>query len=204
MVSNGTSLIAGTANGIFFSTDNGSSWISKSTGLASLYIYDLAVSGSTLIAGTGYGVYISTNNGNTWVEKNQGFTNVPIAYSVAASNGYVFAGTDGQYVFRRTVSEIISIIKISNSIPYLYTLEQNYPNPFNSMTSIKYEIPEGGLVKLSVYDMLGREAAMLVNEQQGAGSYRVSFDASGLNSGVYFYRLSAGNFTTSKKLTVIK
>ena len=85
-----------------------------------------------------------------------------------------------------------------------FELNQNYPNPFNPTTQIEYSLPERGHVSLKVYDLLGKEVAMLVNEHKAPGSYEVSFDASGLSSGVYFYRLKANGFVDTKKLVVLK
>ena len=85
-----------------------------------------------------------------------------------------------------------------------YNLYQNYPNPFNPVTTIKYDIIKAQDVKLVVYDMLGREVAILVNEQQQPGSYEVSWDASNFASGIYFYSLTSGNFMATKKLILLK
>jgi hypothetical protein len=85
-----------------------------------------------------------------------------------------------------------------------YSLWQNYPNPFNPNTAIDYSIKSKGLVTLKVYDMLGTEVAELVNENKEAGNYSVDFNASGLPSGIYFYTLTSGNFTASKKLILLK
>lgn len=85
-----------------------------------------------------------------------------------------------------------------------FELSQNYPNPFNPVTNIKYSIANNSNVKLVVFDMLGREVATLVNGAQNAGSYEVAFDASNLSSGIYVYTLTSGNFTSSKKLTLLK
>jgi hypothetical protein len=89
-------------------------------------------------------------------------------------------------------------------IPAEYALEQNYPNPFNPSTTIKYSIPEDGFVKLAVYNMLGEEVTTLINSQQKAGRYEVNFNATGLSSGVYVYRIEAANYTASKKLMLMK
>ncbi len=85
-----------------------------------------------------------------------------------------------------------------------YELEQNYPNPFNPTTKINYNIGEGGLVNLKVYNILGIEVATLVNEYKPAGSYRVSFDGKSLSSGVYIYNLSVNNFTKTRKMILEK
>jgi subtilisin-like proprotein convertase family protein len=89
-------------------------------------------------------------------------------------------------------------------IPNNYSLNQNYPNPFNPMTTISFDIPKADNVKLVVYDLLGREVALLVNQFRQAGTYDVQFDGSTLSSGVYFYRLETGSFTETKKMLLVK
>ena len=85
-----------------------------------------------------------------------------------------------------------------------YSLTQNYPNPFNPVTKINFSLPTNGLVTLKVYDNLGREVRTLVNEMRNAGEYNVSFDASELPSGIYFYKLTSGNFVDTKKMLLVK
>jgi len=85
-----------------------------------------------------------------------------------------------------------------------YSLEQNYPNPFNPSTKITFQIPESGLVSLKIYDVLGIEIATLLNEEKNPGKYELDFNASYLSSGIYFYTLRAGNFTSIKKMILIK
>jgi sugar lactone lactonase YvrE len=85
-----------------------------------------------------------------------------------------------------------------------FSLEQNYPNPFNPSTSIQYQVPSISNVSLKVYDVLGNEVSTLVNEEKPAGSYEVSFDAAGLSSGIYFYKLQAGSLVETKKMILMK
>jgi hypothetical protein len=85
-----------------------------------------------------------------------------------------------------------------------YDLEQNYPNPFNGSTEFGFRIAESTWVKLRVYDLLGREVAVLVNERKQAGVHEVSFDASRLSSGPYFYRMDAGIFSQTRKLLLVR
>jgi hypothetical protein len=92
-----------------------------------------------------------------------------------------------------------------------FALEQNYPNPFNPVTIIKYQIPGHSFVTLKVYDILGRELELLVNDEQEAGYYEINFDASKLSSGIYFYRIQAlptgrqaGSFIETKKMVLMK
>ena len=91
-----------------------------------------------------------------------------------------------------------------NGLPNNYFLSQNYPNPFNPTTTIKYQIPDAGFVTLKVYDVLGIETAILVNEEKLVGSYEAEFNAISLPSGVYFYRLQAGNYIETKKMVLMK
>jgi hypothetical protein len=100
----------------------------------------------------------------------------------------------------------------NNQIPVNYELMQNYPNPFNPVTKISYRIPTQGIVTITVTDVLGREAAVLVNELKQAGTYDVVFDGKNYSSGVYFYRINVrnnsstigGEFTDTKKMVLIK
>lgn len=91
-----------------------------------------------------------------------------------------------------------------NVIPNEFALFQNYPNPFNPTTMIQYGLPQARNVQLKVFDVLGREVAVLVDQRQEAGSYRAEFDASNLPNGTYFYRLLAGEFSQVKKLMLVK
>jgi len=88
--------------------------------------------------------------------------------------------------------------------PRKFELEQNYPNPFNPSTVIRYRIAEPSMVVLKVYDVLGRELTTLVHERQAAGQYSIVFNAQSLSSGTYFYRLTAGEFTSIKKMLLVK
>ncbi len=94
--------------------------------------------------------------------------------------------------------------RIDNVIPTAYELGQNYPNPFNPTTTIRYSIPEAGLVTVKVFNLLGQEVATLVNTQQATGAYQVSFDASSLSSGIYLYSIEANNFKATKKMILLK
>jgi hypothetical protein len=85
-----------------------------------------------------------------------------------------------------------------------FELYDNYPNPFNPGTTIKYELPRASHVSLTVYDILGREVSVLVNDKREAGAYEVKFDGSNLASGIYFYRIQAGSFMQTKQLLLLK
>jgi len=103
------------------------------------------------------------------------------------------------------LSKSQSLIQTKETItPAKYSLVQNYPNPFNPSTVIKYNVPQTAHVKITIFDMLGREIATLVNEEKSAGTYKVTFNASNLSSGVYFYRIQADNFIQIKKMMLLK
>jgi hypothetical protein len=88
--------------------------------------------------------------------------------------------------------------------PAEFSVAQNFPNPFNPTTVVRFQLPTLSDVRLVIYDLLGREVRMLVNETKPAGSYEVKFDATALASGVYLYRLTAGDFVQTRKMIVIK
>jgi len=89
-------------------------------------------------------------------------------------------------------------------LPASYELNQNYPNPFNPTTKINYELPITNDVNLSVYNLLGQKVVTLVNEQKKAGYHQVAWDASGFASGIYYYRIQAGEFQDVKKMLLLK
>ena len=101
-------------------------------------------------------------------------------------------------------SPLVADVSFSDPVPTEFSLMQNYPNPLNPATVVSYQLPAVTDVRLAVYDLLGREVAMLVNGRKAAGTYEVKFDASGLASGVYLYRLVAGDFIQTRKLVVLK
>jgi len=103
-------------------------------------------------------------------------------------------------------SKSLTAVESNHVVPAKFSLSQNFPNPFNPSTIISYEIPSAGLVTLKVYDLLGHEVASLVNEEKQSGSYSVEFNSTTRNigSGVYFYRLSSGNYSETRKMTVLK
>ena len=95
-------------------------------------------------------------------------------------------------------------VENEKELPTSFMLSQNYPNPFNPTTTISFSIPSSAFTSLKVYDVLGNEVETLVNEEKPAGTYEVQFDASNLSSGVYFYTLKTGNFTSSRKMILTK
>lgn len=201
IIGNEPNLFIGTYQGVGISTNSGTNW--SSCGLQQFWIYDFAVSGSNLFAGTDTGgVYLSTNNGTNWIPKNEGFNNMLPVVQLFIYNNYIFTG--GLYIWRRSLSDIIGIQKISTEIPSSYSLRQNYPNPFNPMTKIEFAVPKSSGVKITVIDVTGKEVAVLVNETLQAGTYKTDWDASAFPSEVYFYRIVADGFKETKRMMLVK
>ena len=156
-----------------------------------------------------YGFGIQRQVSNEW--KNIGFvqghgnSNSPKEYSFTDSNP---PGGKVKYRLKQIdfdgKFEYSNEIEVNVGIPANFALHQNYPNPFNPTTTINYSIAQTRFVKISIYDMLGREIIKLVNEEKIPGNYEVKFNGSNLANGIYFYRLSVGNFTQTKKLILTK
>ncbi len=143
-------------------------------------------------------------------------SSVTLAEAQAAYN-YFMVEDDGsmgvhnpRYIFGilkasiEALGGVVAVDYAKSDMPEDFVLSQNYPNPFNPTTTIQYQIPEGSNVKVVVYDALGKQVAVLVNEFQGAGSYKTNFNASNLASGIYFCRMEAGSFVKVNKMLLLK
>lgn len=108
------------------------------------------------------------------------------------------------YVYSGFSATTAILVPVEVDAPTIFELFQNYPNPFNPSTSIKYSVPEAGNIKLSVYNVVGEEIAVLINGYTAAGSFDVTFDASKLPSGVYLYKLKSANSVQTKKMMLLK
>ena len=102
------------------------------------------------------------------------------------------------------IANVIGITPVHGEVPNTFKLHQNYPNPFNPVTDIKFDVPSSSFVTLSVYNILGDEIEILVDDQMNPGSYNVDWDASNFPSGVYIYKMVSGNFIQTKKMILIK
>ncbi|HAY34279.1 MAG TPA: T9SS type A sorting domain-containing protein [Ignavibacteria bacterium] len=116
----------------------------------------------------------------------------------------VASGSNFQYISEYIPGGLVGLSNISNAVPENFSLNQNYPNPFNPNTNIIYQISVRGNVNLSVYDVLGNDVMTLVNENQNPGTYSVNFDGSNFSSGIYFYKLTAGDFSETKRMILLK
>jgi hypothetical protein len=163
------------------------------------FIMDANSSSGNKITGTGsynWGLGFSWNNDE----------NLLVIYSPRVNNLYY---QEFYSRWRGAHGGVIGIQKINSEIPSDFSLSQNYPNPFNPSTNIKYQIAYKSYVILKVYDILGREIATLVNEEQKAGTYETQFSINQFSnnqipSGVYFYKLFTDGFTETKKMLLIK
>jgi hypothetical protein len=139
-----------------------------------------------------------------------GLSNSINSLTISAA-GQSFAGTsingDSKVIsgFLAYTSTIVTDVSDEQEIiPTVYKLNQNYPNPFNPSTVISWQLPVSSHVLLKIYDILGNEVAILVNENKETGYYETRFDGSALASGMYIYRLTAGNYISTKKMLMIK
>ena len=130
----------------------------------------------------------------------------PIAIGTDTISALIVSGTDTTSIFRKAIVTYINptSVKESQISPDMFYLYQNYPQPFNPSTTIKFQVPTISFVTLKIFDALGREIAVLINEVKEAGTFEVEFDGSDLTSGIYFYTLKAGGYTNTKKMSLIK
>jgi photosystem II stability/assembly factor-like uncharacterized protein len=190
---------------------DGSTWteIPLPTGIGSVpWPQHLAISKNGVLWGAFFGsnlnkgVYFTTNGGTSW--KYVGLAGVGIKYvNTIEDTAYVVTILDGVHAFT-TASEPTSVVNHKPEIVTSYELYQNYPNPFNPTTTIQFTIPRQGKVLLTIHDLLGREIAMIMNEERETGTHSVRFDARSLSTGVYFYTIRADAYVATKKLMVIK
>jgi photosystem II stability/assembly factor-like uncharacterized protein len=158
------------------------------------------------------GIFVSrtTNAGDSWL--NQSFADspnvrMPVGSAILSSHEMFLSGGSGissAFIYHTTNGGTAFTLPEESLRPTAITLSQNYPNPFNPSTTIRYVLPHSSQVTLSVYNTLGQQVAQLVNEQQQAGYHDAVFRGEGLASGVYFYRIQAGDFSTTKKLMLVK
>jgi len=214
--------IYGISNGAgVYKFDTGTqSWISVSTGLPGAASFQFAkqllVYGDALFYyAVGFldskpAIYSSVDGGNTWTQiSNDGLSTV----SGSGSNSVLAATSSNLFFYDfKSSTSVASVYKLANpvseveesTVPHEFQLAQNFPNPFNPTTTIRYSVSGNSMVTLAVYNVLGRKVQTLVNEVQQSGRYEVSFDATKLSSGVYFYTLKAGNLVQTKRMLLLK
>ncbi|MBN8583619.1 MAG: T9SS type A sorting domain-containing protein [Ignavibacteria bacterium] len=191
-------------------TDGGVTWMNVNIGsgvTGTCYFVWVPATPVVYILGSNGGIKRSTDNGISWVTTpTPGVTNLThfdFMHSGMVIYGYAVS-SNGNIIKLADTLNILTGINSNNNFPNEYSLSQNYPNPFNPSTNISFSVPQSSSVKISVFDLLGRELSTPVNEFKQAGNYEITFDAGRLGSGVYYYRMTAGYFTETKKMIVLK
>lgn len=210
-INQSTGIICGDLGAAMRTTNGGVNWTSVTTGTTNDLIGIQTVSSNILyMVGSSGTIKKSTNAGINWLTQTCPVTANLRSIDMFSTDDFgLIAGASGTILKTTNGGTFTAVIQNGNEIPENYSLSQNYPNPFNPITKIRFSIHNTGLnnksnVRLAVFDILGNEVALLVNENLTAGNYSVDFEASSLPTGTYFYRLQAGNFTDTKKLVLIK
>jgi hypothetical protein len=147
-------------------------------------------------------VYHTTNGGTTWTREVVA-TNPYWGYAITGSGGNVWiAGYEGRILKKQGPTGVKE--DQTNASPFGFQLAQNFPNPFNPTTTIQFHIPLSSFATLKVYNLLGQEVATLVHEEMESGTYSVSWNAASYSSGLYFYKLQAGEFAETKRMILLK
>lgn len=192
---------------IYRTTNYGDNWTLLRTNPSSGWATDVCREDPSLVLTGSYGspTFLSTNNGaNFSTYSSSGGAG---AGMIVPERGYLInMMTGGLYKMNINYSVVTTVKEniISSVTPNSFNLYQNYPNPFNPTTKIKFDLPKSGIVKLSVYDNLGREIQSIVNGYRNQGTYEINFDGSKLSTGVYFYRLTTNEITDTKRMLMIK
>jgi photosystem II stability/assembly factor-like uncharacterized protein len=191
-------------NNNFIYSFNGTNWNQRSVNnFQNCLYFNNAKTGWS--AGEGGSIYKTTNAGNNWYQSTTpgtaNLTGIQFANDLTG-----WASGENGLILKTTNAGITGFSQITSEIPEKFSLSQNYPNPFNPVTKIKFDISGTSAAQtfLFVYDLLGREVAVLVNEELQPGSYEADWDASAYPSGVYYYKLESGSFTETKKMILIK
>lgn len=198
----------GSGGKIYKSTDIGATWQQKSSGTTNTLrsVYFLTLDSGVTVGDNGT-IRLTTNGGETWFT--DPFFNSPSGRNykyvscVHKQSNTFYAVSDTAY-FVSDDPVIAGINNISTEAPGEFYVSQNYPNPFNPATKLKFQLPKSGQVKLTVFDVLGKELETLVNEELLAGTYEYEWNGISRPSGVYFYRLEASGFTETRKMVLVK
>ncbi len=200
-------IIGKSGNSIYRTFNSGINWSEITTGGGLTDLFFINSKTGWAVNQTGY-VYKTTNTGSLWT-----YSATPVSIQlntvrfINPLTGWA-VGVNGT-ILKSTNGGVTGITQFTGLSPNKFSLSQNYPNPFNPQTKIKFDIPSNvkgqtSNVKLIIYDLLGREVTTLVNEELKPGTYEADWDASNFSSGVYFYKLVAGDFIETKKMVLMK
>ncbi len=197
---------------VFKSTNYGQTWTNVSGNLPNIPVQCLVVNPNNLqnlIIGTDLGIFTSFDGGKSWTQDNSGLANVAVFdLDYRASDNTIFAATHGRGMFSAPLT-VTGVQNTNSNIPTTFHVFQNYPNPFNPSTIIQYSLPQANKVKIVVYDISGKEIAILADNFQNAGTYNVTWTGKNnsgqqVASGIYFYSVQAGNFSQTNKMVLLK
>jgi hypothetical protein len=213
---NGIGAGSNTSNSISRTTDGGATWVAQSipaTGITGGYVSAKWVPNSRTVyiivsSTTATQSFKSTDNGVTWTQitwpaNNFGVAHMDSYFDNVTGHVYLYASCESGKILKLN-DEVVGVNQNVTTVPTDYVLNQNYPNPFNPTTNINYSIPKSSFVTLKIYDILGNEVMTVVNEQQTINNYTYKVDFSKLSSGMYYYKLNAGDFSVTKKLMLVK
>ena len=208
-------LLAGGFSGIYESSDLGNSWTLLYNNLIGTHgemlgvgtFRDVVSYNHALIAAIeSKSIYISFDDGRSWKSYSEGLSSdwIFVALAIKPPNIWAISRFLGN-AYRRSLAEIVTEVEHKSDIlPTDYALQQNFPNPFNPSTAIQYRLARATHATLHVYNTLGQTVATLVDGKQNPGAYDVRWDGSGVPSGVYYYRLRAGEFTGTRSMILLK
>lgn len=194
---------------LFRSSDAGQNWNDIGTGLPDVPTASVVVDPlypSHIYVGNDIGVFLSSDAGVSWQSFQTGLPDAAIIMdlTISASNRMLRAATHGNGAYQRRLIDPLVGVEEDQFQATDFKLEQNYPNPFNPTTNFPFSIAKIQFVSLKVFDILGREVEIFVNEVKHPGTYTVTWDAAGLPSGIYICRLSAGSFVQTRKLVLLR
>jgi len=190
--------------GFFHLFFDGTNWIIADTAFVNTSVFAFSTNGSTIFMGSEKGVYSTNDYGASWEDISTGMGSIYVK-DLFVTDDYLFASTSNG-LWQRPLSEItfIGSKETGQNSPQEIYLSQNYPNPFNPATTINYRLNVKSHVELIIYDIAGRKIKTLVDQAQNRGKYSINFNASGLASGVYVYRLKAGSTEQSRKMLLLR
>ncbi len=212
-LTNEIAMICGNNGTILRSTNWGRTWTANtqyltSEHLRSIDFYGDIWWGKVTVCGDNGKIMTSNDGGFTFIDQLNGENRHMYGVSLRSFWEGTVVGEIGSAAYGAMyvtgANGTVNISKIGTEVPSKYELKQNFPNPFNPTTKISFAIPNSGMVKLTVFDISGKEVATLVNDRLNAGTYNYEFNASKLSSGVYFYRLITNDFVDTKKMTLVK
>ena len=213
-----TGWVVGSGGSILKTTNGCINWVAQNSGVNNyLQSIEFINENTGWISGVNV-VLKTTNSGLSWVSQldlpHTMFTSVSCndsnniwasGYYIDTSlGGIIYKSVNGGANWMNVYDNTVSVNNIAGSIPVGFSISQNFPNPFNPVTRISFSIPTSENSVLKIYDALGKELQVLVNERLNVGSYEVDFDGSNFASGVYFYKLEAGDFVETKRMILLK